>query len=332
MPTKRIHYLDIARAIAIFSIVLGHTIAYSTHCYEIYRFIFAFSVPLFFVLSGMTFRLKEETTWQFIKRKFLRIMIPYFVWAILFLVPYYLFGSNFSSELSQPNLLGVLYGSGADSALKQNTPLWFLPALFTTELLYYFLLKIFRHPKTPYFLLPAVLLIGYITTIFLGQIILPWGINSALTIGVFFYLGYLLKNYNFKPIFAALLFILGLIAFIFNSHDNVIWSDYQYNNYFLTIIAGATFAFSIIAFAKYLGKNHIIEYVGQNTMSILIFHKLIVVIFQTKLGTITSLSQNSNLILELLSCLVASVIAVIFSLICDKLLCKIKLKALLGKS
>lgn len=68
-------------------------------------------------------------------------MIPYFVWALLFLIPYMLFcgtveesiGTSSSFDL-KTQIINILYGNGNMSALKQNSSLWFLPALFTMEI------------------------------------------------------------------------------------------------------------------------------------------------------------------------------------------------------
>ena len=37
---------------------------------------------------------------------------------------------------------GIVYGSGVNDLLKQNTPLWFLPCLFITEIFAYFIFKL----------------------------------------------------------------------------------------------------------------------------------------------------------------------------------------------
>ena len=100
---KRLRYIDIARGIAMFIIVFGHAIsATSAHAYPIYRVLFFINVPIFFVLSGYMFRVKDsESFWLFLKNKFLRIMLPYFFWALLFLVPYFIFGWDIANQLSQ---------------------------------------------------------------------------------------------------------------------------------------------------------------------------------------------------------------------------------------
>lgn len=146
---KRIPFIDIARAFAIILIVVGHVIVHSQHLGSIYKLIYSFHVVLFFIISGFTFKIKEnEKFLNFFKKKFLRIMVPYFVWALAFLIPYMIFGKGVGNNLGitssfnlKTMLINIIYGNGNLEALKQNTPLWFLPALFSMEIIYYFVIK-----------------------------------------------------------------------------------------------------------------------------------------------------------------------------------------------
>ncbi len=338
---KRLHYVDIARGIAMFLIVLGHSISLnSTHSFPIYRIIYFINVPIFFVLSGYMFKIKErESFFDFIKKKFLRIMLPYFFWAFLFLVPYYIFGHDVADQLqpkSSFNILGqigeIFYGNGTNNSLQQNAPLWFLPALFTTEVLFYFIIHIIKNRKMEIVIFAATLLIGFFCTFFARKIYLPWGLNSALTIGCFFYFGYLLKKWQIieqlkttrHSIYAIVICLLLCgIVICFNVPTNVSWRGYNYLNYFLTITSGFTSALAIILVSKLINKNKPIENVGRNTMGILIFHKIVIVIAQTKLGVFSKLLLNSNILLELCLAIIVSIITIIVSIIIGALIRKV---------
>ncbi len=207
MKKKRLCYVDIARAFAIISIVLGHTIVHSEHLGTLFKLLYSFHIALFFMISGFIFKIKDnESFLSFFKRKFLRIMIPYFIWALAFLIPYMLFGGSIGNKLDVPSsfnlktmLFNTLYGNGNMNALKQNTALWFLPALFSMEIIYYFIIKFLKKHndvKIKVFV-PIIIVAGFLSDIFLNKfIILPFGINTVLNIGVFFYVGYLLKEFN----------------------------------------------------------------------------------------------------------------------------------------
>ena len=54
---KRIAYIDITKAFAIFTVVLGHVLQWTTagdpyHCSAPFIFIYSFHMPLFMLLSG----------------------------------------------------------------------------------------------------------------------------------------------------------------------------------------------------------------------------------------------------------------------------------------
>ena len=83
----RYPYIDIARGISIALLVLGHTLGYSEHSKLVYKLIYSFVVPLFFLVSGYVSSMKG-TAKQFLKGRFMRIVLPYFLWGLFFLIPY----------------------------------------------------------------------------------------------------------------------------------------------------------------------------------------------------------------------------------------------------
>lgn len=333
---KRIKYIDIARGFAILFIVLSHALGESSNSKLLFNFLFSFHVILFFILSGYTFSLKEESSLKFIKNKFVRIMIPYFTWALLFLIPYMLFGSNIGKLIGthssfdlKTQIINVFYGNGNHNALKQNTSLWFLPALFSTEILYYFLIKLL-HKKSKTIkiitLIPLTI-ISYLANYKLN-IIFPWGINTALVIGIFYYIGYLFKEYDiftkeklFKGIYIIPILILGSIFSYING--KISYLGYQYNNLTYALIAGLSLSIGTIYIASLMKENKILEYIGKNTMGILIFHKIIILVFRTMLGPITTLLKNSNAFIELGIALVIVILTTICSLIATEIVRKI---------
>ena len=71
--SKRILWVDVAKGIGIFLIVLGHIIKKSPNP-EINQAIYSFHVPFFFILSGIVFHRKENIGfWKFLEEKVLRI-------------------------------------------------------------------------------------------------------------------------------------------------------------------------------------------------------------------------------------------------------------------
>lgn len=63
---KRINYIDIAKGIALFLVIWGHLIPYTTITF---RVIFSFHMPLFFILSGMSLDIEKYNFFEFVKKK-----------------------------------------------------------------------------------------------------------------------------------------------------------------------------------------------------------------------------------------------------------------------
>lgn len=335
MIKKRLNYIDIAKAFAIFYIILGHTIVHSKNSYLVLQFVCSFHVVLFFILSGFTFKINTSFS-QFVKKKFWRIVLPYLVWAMLFLIPYYILGKSAGEDLGTTQsfdflimLKNILYANGNNAALKQNSSLWFLPALFTIEIVYYFIIKLTKsNVKKEIITLSILIIIGYIFSKYC-EFILPWGINTLVNLGFFFYIGYLSNEYNILEKFnikstMIVCLVIGLFCCYFGNKIHLSYIDFYYGNYIFMILSGVFLSFFTICLSKCINKNGILEYIGKNTMAILIFHKLFVIIFQTKCGIVSKYIMNSNIIVETL---LATIVG-IFSIFCSLFIASIIKKTL----
>ena len=98
----------------------------------------------------------------------------------------------------------------------------------------------------------------------------------------------------------------------------------------LAILSGICLSLVVIYISYIIKENRVLEYVGRNTMGILIFHKIIILIFQTKLGVISSLLKDSNIFIELSLSIVIVIISIVFSLIATEIVRKI-LPILIGE-
>ncbi len=157
----RLHYLDIAKGIGIILVILGH-ISYLNENTRI--FIVSFHMPLFFVISGMLIHLKNERSREMdtlIKNKAVRMMLPYFIYSLLGIVIYIFYylltgrDGGWSAVASDLVQTVTLYGFSV---------MWFLPALFGSELLFLFLLK----KEKRLFITPIIVLILSLAAILLN--------------------------------------------------------------------------------------------------------------------------------------------------------------------
>lgn len=81
MKPQRIAWLDVAKAIGIYAIYLGH---FGDAAGPAYKFVFQFHVPLFFFLAGCTEHFSKKTDWRTeIVKNMQRILIPAYIFALL---------------------------------------------------------------------------------------------------------------------------------------------------------------------------------------------------------------------------------------------------------
>ena len=160
--TKRIIWPDIAKGITILLVVLYHT--FIPKLRENFGFYFSYTIldcvimPVFFFVSGWLFELKSDTYQQnrlkSIGNKFLRLMVPYFSFSILYyiLINVALSISFFAPMLSMSNG-GYTKTSFLDSAIQILTyqdsmakSLWFVYTLFILYIIHILLPRFMKHP------------------------------------------------------------------------------------------------------------------------------------------------------------------------------------------
>lgn len=134
---KRERYLDIAKGLGILSIVLLHFLA--VDCLSSTRiFIGLYMISIFYVISGWidALRTKEVSINEMLQKRWKQLGIPYVWWTIIILlfdVVLCLFG-----YIDLPIIMRETYKS---IVLRGVGTLWFLPALFGGELIWYFIKK-----------------------------------------------------------------------------------------------------------------------------------------------------------------------------------------------
>ncbi len=140
---NRVGYFDIAKGIGIILVIIGH-IEYMPLALR--EYIVTFHMPAFFVISGMLMNLtneKDRSAKVLIKHKLQRIMIPYFVFSVIYpvfeLIKYGITGEGYSTKLFIQELLVGLSMTGV-------SVLWFLPALFFSELIVLYFIKNRKRP------------------------------------------------------------------------------------------------------------------------------------------------------------------------------------------
>lgn len=131
----RLDYLDIAKGLAIVLVVLGHSIPDASAATgisspilaDVFKAIYSFHMPLFFFVSGFLVvreKLLAHPKLDFFKKRFLRLMVPYFFVGMCYLPLKLVFASYANKPYDISTLWQIFIGVNPDGEL------WFLYVLW----------------------------------------------------------------------------------------------------------------------------------------------------------------------------------------------------------
>lgn len=312
----RKHYLDIAKGIGIILVVLGH-------CPQVYnplkQWIYAFHMPLFFIVSGMVWnRTSHENNGYFNKiflvNKVKRLIVPCYLWGIIYMLINALIDKSFSFV----NIAYLLYGSQSGfSHAGSLTSLWFLPCMFLAVCLFE-AIQMTLSKKAQWTTLLLISIVSAAIGIFLPRISggYPWSLDVAFLAVSFMLWGCLGKECFEKiktpwvhcseiviaAIILTLTFRLNLPYVGINNADMA--GRYLGNPllYLLDSIAGSVAVLSIsILLDKVSAINHGLAYLGRKTIPIFIIHKPVVQV----LGKLLSRTGIPDIVIVIVSVVVA---------------------------
>ncbi len=286
MP-KRVAYIDIAKGIGILLVVLAHNDLQAFAPF-LHQFIYAFHMPLFFFLSGLFFK-PEIGFLELLKKRFDSLLKPYF-FSIFLIYFFALFFDKIGLAVILLRLAKAVYANGF---FLDWVAMWFLPALFTMNLVafgFYWLFGRFSSPWPRWVGLAAMLGVGILTLdtfvpfnlFFLGEVKgLPFSLDLALVGGFFFILGREVYRQVPEGWFGSLWMLIGSAVGLFGlmlvspaTIDLNIrrWDDPLIN--MIEALAGIVF---ILAVSWRLARGpgwlvSFFSYMGRISIVILIFH------------------------------------------------------------
>ena len=286
---SREEYMDIAKALGIILVVMGHAQSVG------HNMIYLFHMPLFFFISGYFYKdIYSEKPNLLIKKRFKNLYIPFIKYEILFLIFHNLFVkfkfyTNFEGRIFDMNTLKDFFVSLTKILTFNGTellviPLWFLPSLFLTTVLFCFISAICIE-ESEVIRAGVILLLGIIgikIPIIIDQYIFcRQVINTALVALIFYYLGYLYSRFREK---IKLNVIVAIAAFIFllisRKYFNVFLDiRNMFFNPILLIPDSLCGIYVVIYISKIVSNINInlrgLNYIGRNTIPILAWHMLI---------------------------------------------------------
>jgi len=289
----RISWIDNAKAIGIFLIVLAHGKGIET---SVKTFIYSFHVPLFFLLAGVLLKDKHlnESFRSYTVKNVKILVIPYFCfWIISYLYSILSLAVRnggtieMNVRLLEP-IIGLFFGVG--NTLGVNQVLWFFTCLYCTTTIFYFVSKL-KNKNLIALLLIIFGLLGPIIHQYI-TIRLPWNLELSFVAIVFYGFGYLLSKSNhfqelfsIKSRFLIILSLLGTLLFAVKFNGQVNMNKMQFGNLALFYLGAFSGIGITILLSQIIPKNIFSEWLSRNTIIIFPLHPIIFSVF-TAIGVI----------------------------------------------
>jgi fucose 4-O-acetylase-like acetyltransferase len=282
--TNKIYWIDALKAIAIISVVIGHSPGIQGYNY-IVKYIYSFHIPLFFLISGILFdpKIAEKDPSAFLQKQARGLLIPYFAWGFLTYIPWYVIARHFGSypDLNPIKpLLGMLYGTGSGTWLIHNGALWFLPCLFVTRVIFFTTIKFVPTSSLP-IALAFLMALGFVC-VQLVPFPLPWGFDIGLIAIGFFGVGFLLKARLLSFRLPSAAYLIGVLSMLAIVHGIAVFNNTRISfteRAFGNVLFFLSESFLGIAFwlviAKVIPLSPIITLIGESTMMIFILHTFV---------------------------------------------------------
>lgn len=309
---KRENWIDCLKCIAILIVVMNHA---GVTVPGVNFWGGMFFVPVFFVLSGYTCQVRDESLRRAAGRRAKRLLLPYFeanifLFLLFFVKDVLLTGSKTAIQ-GFGALFGVLYARNQIFSLGHdtlfhvpaqenyylmqnlNSPTWFLPALFLTLLLYETADRVMRRDGKKEWLLACILLFAGVVYHYICPFLLMWSMDAVPFFLLLFMIGNVVKKYDLlewadRHKWAVLLMLAALIpCALFNGSTN--FSIGQYGRSVILALVNAALSSVLMMYLLWKLRNHmpdILAIVGRHTLFLLCYHMLMLAVLEAAFATL----------------------------------------------
>ena len=251
---KRLNNIDFLRGIGVILVIFGHIIPVG----PVRQIIYTFHMPLFFFISGYLLN-TDYAFGVFFKKRIKNILVPYFIFSLIMAI-YLIF----------VNKIGLTDVISSFALQKRYTVLWFLTALFFTEIYSYAAIKAIGLRAS----FVVSILIYIIANIILNDNIptLPWNIDVILTAPAFFISGQIFRKKEDKLLGSKKYLIpMSIIMFALSCYVYIVFGsgiEFYHNNFGNPLISyiGACAAIYLFWVITKNAKKGIIGFIGQKSL------------------------------------------------------------------
>lgn len=252
-------------------------------------FVYAFHIPLFFFLNGMTLNIHPDDTFgSFLERKIKSYLVP------LICLGFMILSVICCIKVGEGQLVDWRFffnGLGDLYEQKRTFAIWFVAALFISDILFYLIYACGRGKIWAISLLEAALLAFSIVSNKYFPRMLAWNMDAALFGTFFVFLGFIFNNPKLKKVqdFMMMnrLVSLGFGLAIFAGAMGLAYLEFktknlhlemfqgQYKDYWLTLPAAFLGSLGVVLISKAI-DNKVFSELGKTTLVLLAFHQIMV--------------------------------------------------------
>ena len=259
---ERICWIDVIKAICIFSVMYNH----QPFAENWIRIDYFFLVGFFFC-SGLTFNMNKGLKYRLV-RIIDSLIIPYFLLTSLV---FFLYANNLKGLFN--GNFQVVFDYWRD--VVEGRFAWFVPCLISVEIIYAISVK--------YKIQRYVVVGGAVLFVSgcLNGLSLPWHVDTALYSIIFFHMGYIMKDLldpNFKTTLKEKgLLIPFVLVYLYASY--ILMKAYPFStsvndfyNESLILIMNIVGIVLLVSVSKSITSNKYLNYLGKNTLSLFFIH------------------------------------------------------------
>ena len=321
MNDNRIASFDIAKTIALFGVLLGHTLFLGVP-QSIVDFFYSFDMPLFFIVSGY-FCKRESLSRSFVFKNARGLLIPYIFTSIVIIICMTcraFFVSDDPAKTAIGWTVAALYGSGdylpgMPTGVIAIGAIWYLLALFWGKLL----LVAANESKYPFLIVLALFVVGVSTA---DKVWLPLSIQPALCATLFIFVGQvireagLLKPGSIHPLIWFCMLMTWLYCGAFFGQLYMVRNLYAHGA--MDVIGGVCGSLCVIRFGEIASRRipivaRPLEFVGRNTLPL--FCMYLVELTVVDWGFISTIAGSLSIPLPMFAMLIHMVLMTVFSLL-----------------
>lgn len=332
MHTKRMNWIDYAKAFAIIFVVIGHVQTGNA----LTNWIYSFHMPLFFFLSGITLKTDQKSWKQFSMKLSKRILVPYFLYSIPYL--FFLLAQSilFQKNVNLAQSFLAFFLSIRET--KYYLGLWFLPVLFLSEVIVYLIILLKKQLQCLMIALIVTIAFVYAAAV---KRPLPWALDAAPIAAFFIWIGYRYKNVidvehplKVVPTVSRYIICAGMLALnVFFCYcntavlgKNVDMYKMRYGNpalYMAAAIAGIGFVICLCQIFLDTRNLNFLLNIGKNTLHIYCLHGILLT-FMKKALALSPLKLTDS---DSFSIAAQIIVAVCIVLICIMIIRAVKKEA-----